>query len=591
MDNKKNYTKIALESTDLDYLDKAGLSRKLGTFTINSFWEEVMDYRKDFKRNLPIKLLNGYCLTLTATQILLGKWTNIDESLRKVINSLGTELSEKARKEARKSLYLPALKAIKELEGVEIGELSLKAIINGTYSESNINHQVLLGYLNCLDSYSEKTPIIPDDNFLAEALMKLRDEQELTSFYREGNDFDRRRSTFFSFGQDRAPDGHVEDFMEPFIEFINNNSYPTFISLAAILFYMPLVSPFSNRNIAMTALLAKECLAYKFGKEAFYLPIERLLLSDSLFSSASKNVRSSGDLTFLVCYWEKAIDKLLIETKEAINNAKIAVYSPEYNQLSEEEKKAVSKAALSEPIPPKNEQLTLDSFLEEKEANLEPEEKESLNPEASLESNPQIVEEESQKEVEEESEIFEEESEALQKNIPNPEEESHIEEASKTANEPTIEEEIPNVPLKQEEPLLEEKLEEKTEVLTPKKEPVTKPIVPASKTITEKEMVETSRNASAPSFELDVLSEKEAKEYMRYLLETNPNLNKKQASFLSTHCTPGRFYSIQQFKAFTHCVYETARTSMDKLALEGYYEKLQVKNKFVYTPKRKGDSK
>ena len=583
MDNKKNYTKIALEATDLDYLDKAGLSRKLGTFTINNFWEEVMDYRKDFKRSLPIKLLNGYCLTLTATQTLLGKWANIDESLKKVINSLGTELSEKARKEARKSLYLPALKAMKELERVEMSELSLKAMINGTYAESNPNHQILLGYLNCLDSYSEKTPIIPDENFLAEALMKLRDEPELTSFYREGNDFDRRRSTFFSFGQDKAPDGHVEDFMEPFVEFITNNSYPTFVSLAAILFYMPLVSPFSNANIAMTSLLAKECLAYKFGKEAFYLPIERLLLSDSLFSSASKNVRSSGDLTFLVCYWEKTIEKLLIETKETINNAKIAVYSPEYNQLSEEEKKAVSKAALSEPIPPKNEQLTLDSFLEEKKPNLESKEEEGSAIESSFEPKIQKHEEELPKEAEETQEDIE-------KTLSNFKEESLIEETPNKEREPETEE-IRSLPSEEIEPLGDRKTEEKAEETSPKKETIAKPLVPASKTITEKEMVEASRNVSAPSFELDVLSEKEAKEYMRYLLETNPNLNKKQASFLSTHCTPGRFYSIQQFKTFTHCVYETARTSMDKLALEGYYEKLQVKNKFVYTPKRKGDSK
>ena len=94
-------------------------------------------------------------------------------------------------------------------------------------------------------------------------------------------------------------------------------------------------------------------------------------------------------------------------------------------------------------------------------------------------------------------------------------------------------------------------------------------------------------NGNVPSSK-DSLSKSEIKDYIRYLLETNPNLNKKQATFLANHCTPGRFYTIQQFKDFASCVYETARTSMDKLAQEGYYEKLQFKNKFVYSPVKKG---
>lgn len=80
------------------------------------------------------------------------------------------------------------------------------------------------------------------------------------------------------------------------------------------------------------------------------------------------------------------------------------------------------------------------------------------------------------------------------------------------------------------------------------------------------------------------LSDKEIKEYARYLQESDYTLNKTQASFLANHCIVGHYYSIQQYKKFARCAYETARTSMEKLAERGYYKKLQVKNKFVYTP-------
>ena len=85
------------------------------------------------------------------------------------------------------------------------------------------------------------------------------------------------------------------------------------------------------------------------------------------------------------------------------------------------------------------------------------------------------------------------------------------------------------------------------------------------------------------------LSDKEIKEYARYLLESDYSLNKTQASFLANHCIVGHYYSIQQYKKFARCAYETARTSMEKLAKQGYYKKLQVKNKFVYTPVEQTD--
>lgn len=84
------------------------------------------------------------------------------------------------------------------------------------------------------------------------------------------------------------------------------------------------------------------------------------------------------------------------------------------------------------------------------------------------------------------------------------------------------------------------------------------------------------------------LSDEEAKRLEQHLIESNPSLTQAQAYFYSKHCTLGMHYTISQFKKFVGCAYETARTSMDKLVLEGYYSKEPYKNKFLYTPiKRK----
>lgn len=68
------------------------------------------------------------------------------------------------------------------------------------------------------------------------------------------------------------------------------------------------------------------------------------------------------------------------------------------------------------------------------------------------------------------------------------------------------------------------------------------------------------------------------------LLEVYPYLKKNQAHFYATHCTIGKHYTIAQYKKEEKVAYETARTSMDFLAEQGFYNKTSVRNKFVYTP-------
>lgn len=105
---------------------------------------------------------------------------------------------------------------------------------------------------------------------------------------------------------------------------------------------------------------------------------------------------------------------------------------------------------------------------------------------------------------------------------------------------------------------------------------------PAAKVLTKDQIQRSIENRTA--VETTKLSEKELKAKMYDLLEQDPFLKKNQAYFYVRHCTPGRYYSIQQFVKEIGCVYETGRTSMDNLAKLGYYRREQIKNKFVYTP-------
>lgn len=84
------------------------------------------------------------------------------------------------------------------------------------------------------------------------------------------------------------------------------------------------------------------------------------------------------------------------------------------------------------------------------------------------------------------------------------------------------------------------------------------------------------------------LSEDDATRLENHLMELNPNLSHGQAYFYARHCTLGMNYTIAQYKKILGCAYETARSSMDHLVYLGYYRKELLKNKYIYTPVKKG---
>jgi hypothetical protein len=86
----------------------------------------------------------------------------------------------------------------------------------------------------------------------------------------------------------------------------------------------------------------------------------------------------------------------------------------------------------------------------------------------------------------------------------------------------------------------------------------------------------------------DGLNEEEANKLETHLLELHPELSRAQAYFYARHCTIGMKYTIAQFKRELGCAYETARTSMDTLVYLGFYRKEPLKNKYIYTPVKKG---
>ncbi|MDO5330111.1 MAG: Fic family protein [Bacillota bacterium] len=482
---------IAIRYTDEIYASKSELPVLMNTSLIDFAWAKIATYRQENSRKLGLFTMAKFNFTLTQTPAIMGrigdfsdKLTHFAEQLNPVLES--AELSAKLLSSIRFDL----LKAIAEIERVNISDLSIKAMLNGTYMEENRHHLPILGYRDALTRLAEHPSSPLSENLLADIYGTIRGEVELTAFYRYSNPNNVYSAIQVNRDYQYAPYNEIPRDMEELFSFILNDSGDAFVKAASSLFYLTYIKPFDSHNEAVACLLAKYILAQSgLGAAASLIPFEKLVdPNNSKWNKICLETQRQADMTYILLYFIGALTPLLegYATELRLAMAK---------SVDEERK------SLDESDAPKK---------EEKPAPAEPVE------------------------------------------VPAPVSEARLEE-------------VEVAPVKA----------EPTPEVKPEKEPEI--------------AIARAPAKLALSLPEPKMSDKEVKEYARYIVETNPMVRKPQAHFYATHCTMGRYYTISDYKRTIRCAYETARTSMDNLAAQGFYKKLKFKNKFVYTPIKMGD--
>ena len=594
---------IARRYTDEKYLSKTGLQQEMGTGLVDPFWNAIRAYRKDFEVGLPFHGIGRSPLHYVETTTIRERLSSFSKRLDLFLDKLANLLAGSDGRSIRSMLLYQCLKAIDIDGNFQMADRSIKALLSGTYDEDQPFHEPLINYHAYLRSlFSEGSGDLKSEDFLAHSYGIIRGEgDDLTEFYRN-RELDSSVSKI-RFLRDAvypsAPLNEVDSLMGAFLPYVDSSDATPFVKAVFSLYFLTYVRPFdADYNGMMAALLFKKEYADGCKKPAaYYFPFERLLIAGaSLEPNArsalsvgegkkreqlKKEVQRSGDLTYVLFDALDSIAKLIDEIDDAVNSIRLEALREEH-RMPEEEKAAIKESgafyrevkrqetkaetplapspvldkAEAQPVAVRPDRADVAPRFHKEEVELPP--VAPVTPISVEEEN--AAEPPSIEEAETEAPAEERKEEPITSASPFSSEEGEAEEEE--------EEEAADTPA-------DEAKAEKKPSVAPKR------------------IIDPSELAGTKSLSLEPqrLSEREAKEYVLYLLETNPSLNKKQASFLASHCTMGRYYTIQNFKTYAKVAYETARTSMDKLASLGYYEKLQVKNKFVYTPVLKGRSK
>ena len=477
----------AAQYTDVVYVTQRGLRIALGTSQNDWAWSHIQNYRLSAAAETSLRAISASKFWVCRTERLNQKYADFEESLKKYKGALEALLNfPEQKKKADKDFYFRLLSEARDLEGKNIPDVTLRAMLSGMYRENNPLHTSILGYKKALEDLAANPNQFPGEDYLAKIYGYLLGTDELTSFYRETDSRSVYTTSVYgvntNYEECRADE--IEKMMENFFGFLNYDNLSYSLKALVALYFIHYIKPFDRCNDLIASLLAKAILASGgMGEAAVYLPLEKILKKSPKFDDIDGEIQRSADITYFIIFAMDSLRGDITSGQDAFTRVRRDALDAEARNAPKEEK--------------------------------EPE------PEVPVEPTPVSM--------------------------------------------------APN--------------------------PAPKPIEVAPESLAEPKKAAPVRSepvAQAPAYAFvapkSELSDKEIRDAARYIRQTNPNIRKAQALFFAGHCTMGCYYTIQDYKRATKCAYETARTSMDNLAREGYYQKLQVKNKFVYKPIKQGEN-
>ena len=162
---------FAYRFTDERYVTKTELPRLLGSSLIEPFWIQIENYRKANAKRLALRSLTQIPFFVTMTPTIAHKVSQFQQKLENFKSSY-LSLSEAPRVQERVAQFAKyeILSAINSIEKTQAGDLSIKAMLNGTYRESNFLHQPLLGYRDALKKFEDRYLAPITEDLLAEIL-------------------------------------------------------------------------------------------------------------------------------------------------------------------------------------------------------------------------------------------------------------------------------------------------------------------------------------------------------------------------------------------------------------------------------------
>lgn len=303
---------LAIRFTEEKYATKSEVARDLRISSVDAFWNNILEYRRNFYHVTPLKTIEKNVLNFCGCPSVNGVVIGVENKLLKVNRNFSGLYSHPTDVRFFKDNSLSlCLRYVSDKYKLGLDENFFKTLVRKEVQQIDESVKPVANYLAALEyvSYAHINNI--DEDYLANLYGKLTEQEELTEFYRLDEDKNPENRVLIDRIYTCAPVNLIEPMMNSLFSFIQNSSLSAGVKAAIVYFYINYVKPFDRYTDEIALLMAKSIICHdSLGELGVLLPLESLLSDDpSTLVKMITEVQKTSDLTYIVNYFFDVLSK------------------------------------------------------------------------------------------------------------------------------------------------------------------------------------------------------------------------------------------------------------------------------------------
>lgn len=334
------------------YLTRHQVSRALGTTLIDEIWKEVLTYRKAFMTTLPLRTVERNRINVVLTPTISDRISQLDRRLTRIQARIQELTMNHVQFEALNTLlYRDILKTVASSYDISFNEGIVTQLINDAVSVLSPREMFLNDYYRGLELVSNAQWLSFDERLLGD-VGRIFNAPPLSNYiYRTTELKSPRQVSVIGHLYQHVPINQITDFLGDFYKFMADNSLPTIVQSALIIFYLDYIKPFEAHSEIIALLLAKSFLAQ--NELAFIAPfINFELMNDKYKENLEEifqEVKKSGDLTYFIDLFINVLNESLQTVESHITFVTTSELEAEKHAIDEVISEPVNEVINEEP--------------------------------------------------------------------------------------------------------------------------------------------------------------------------------------------------------------------------------------------------
>lgn len=343
------------------YATKREVQQKLNITMVDKFWNEILEFRSQFNKNLGIKSIDGISFSICFAPSISEKINIEERKIMKIYSNFLRIDNNFIKNLSFEAASVEILENVSKSLRLNISNEEIKQIVSDDVSTISPENMIIQKYYSLMKELYSSQSISSLENIdrylesICSVLLIKNDETN--SYYRDKaislNSFNYTTNVY-----EESPSKMIEPLMNEFLNFIKTSNQSYLVKAIVTLFYINYIKPFEIYNELISSLLAKYIIVNNdFDNVGALINLEEILLKDEKYISTSDETKKTKDLTYFINYVIEKLDKnlndlidhMILQKSKEIHNEYIK--PDEEIKLSEEELKSTPT---SEDIEYKN---------------------------------------------------------------------------------------------------------------------------------------------------------------------------------------------------------------------------------------------